>query len=290
MSARIPVAVVGCGVMGERHARTVAANPDCRLVAVVDVDPARARMVAARYGAKAAADLPADVEAVIVATPATTHARIAERALAGGAWCLVEKPFVSHISAADALLASPFVHRIGVAHSERFNPVFADRAPRWRRAFDARRVAVPSPRARDVDVIFDLMIHDLDLALWAGPGDLRVEWATGTRSGGAWDEVTAGLRSTAGAEARFFASRRGVGVERRLVLDHTPCDLRTPPPGPDALTRQWSAFVEAIRGRAPFPVDAQTGVRAVSLAASVAASVEEVGLASAVIAEASTAR
>ena len=287
---RIATAVIGAGVMGGRHARTVAANKDCRLVAVIDLDLARAHVVAERYGAEVRCDLPADVDAVIVATPATTHAQMAEVVLAAGAWCLVEKPFVTDVASADALLASPAIGRLGVAHSERFNPVFSDQPPRWRRRFEARRVAVPSGRAQDVDVIFDLMIHDLDLAVWGSGEALRVEWATGTRSGGAWDEVTACLRSASGAEARFFASRRGVAVERHIALDHAALDLSAPLLGPDALMRQWSTFVDAIRGRAPFPIDAQTGLRGVSLAASVASVVEEVGLARTDIAEASTAR
>lgn len=287
----IDVAIVGCGHMGRHHARAVAAHPDCRLVAAVDIVPERAREVGERYGAEARSTVPDGVSAVIVATPTSTHAEIAGPLLAGGRWCLVEKPLADKSLAAKAL-CSP---RLVVGHIERFNPAVraaGELAPRF---IEARRLAPATGRSSDVDVIFDLMIHDLDLILsWARGG---VEWfdAVGVAvDGPRVDTASVRLRTTDGIVANLVASRVAASSERTVRVfepgRYTFLDLRegrawrdglqrddggasersgTPVPnldGRDALTAQWDAFIAAMRGDRAVAVGFSDGWDAVDLA------------------------
>ncbi|HUG44626.1 MAG TPA: Gfo/Idh/MocA family oxidoreductase [Acidobacteriota bacterium] len=169
----IQVAVVGAGVLGRHHARIYSDIEDCKLEAVVDVRPERAQEVGRAFGCRALSDfreLPESVEAVSLATPTATHAEVGTLLLESGRHLLVEKPLASELAGADQLIrtAQQTDRILHVGHSERFNPaLLAVRpyitAPRF---FETHRMGVFAPRSLDIDVVLDLMIHDIDLLLW----------------------------------------------------------------------------------------------------------------------------
>lgn len=167
---RIRTAAVGVGFQGRRHAEKLARLENSQLIAVVDSDPATAAAVAAEFGVAALTDpgeLPGEVEAAIVATPASTHFEIAGSLLDRGIHVLLEKPIATSMDEARALVAkaeaSGLVFQVG--HLERYNPVvaaLADQVPRPE-FVESHRIAPYKPRALDVSVVMDLMIHDIDL-------------------------------------------------------------------------------------------------------------------------------
>jgi len=167
---RMRVGVVGVGALGQHHARVYAALPDAELVAVADTLPGRAAEIAAPYATGSFEDyrqLFGKVDAVSIAAPTTLHAEIGEQFLNQGIHVLIEKPISHSLAAADRLIAAASANRrvLQIGHLERFNPAIqAVRAivdrPRF---FEAHRMGLFSPRSLDIDVILDLMIHDLDI-------------------------------------------------------------------------------------------------------------------------------
>lgn len=170
---RVAVAVIGVGEHGRHHARALSEIPGARLVGVYDLVVERANEVAAALGVKAFGSLDetlAAVQAASIVIPTSEHAAVARQALAAGVDVLVEKPITRTLEEADDLVARAASSRriLQVGHVERFNPgVVAARAiTRQPLFFEIHRLGVFSPRSLDVDVVFDLMIHDLDLVLW----------------------------------------------------------------------------------------------------------------------------
>lgn len=170
----VRVGVWGVGAWGEKHARVYAASPAAELVGVYDRNHERASQVAARHGCHAFAsgdDLLRQVEAVSVAVPTLAHREVVEQALAAGRHVLVEKPMAATLGEAEAMIAA--ARRAGatlqVGQVERFNPAFLAARSRVRNVkfVEAHRLALFQPRSLDVDVVFDLMIHDIDLVLQA---------------------------------------------------------------------------------------------------------------------------
>jgi predicted dehydrogenase len=168
----IRAGVWGVGAWGEKHARVYGALPGVVLAGVYDHDPARAREVAGRYGCAAFASaeaLLAECDAVSIAVPTVAHRAAAEQALAAGRHALVEKPMAATVAEAEAMIAA--AQRSGavlqVGQVERFNPALLAARPfvREPKFVEAHRLAVFQPRSLDVDVVFDLMIHDLDVVL-----------------------------------------------------------------------------------------------------------------------------
>ncbi len=167
------VGVVGVGSLGRHHARVLAGLEGVDLVGVADIRPERARAVAAEYGCREWTDyrdLLGEVEAVSLAVPTEDHVAIGVDVLERGLHLLVEKPIAASLEGADRLIeaagrGSRILH---VGHVERFNPVLQAVLPHVRRPqfFEAHRLGVFVPRSLDVDVVLDLMIHDLDLVLW----------------------------------------------------------------------------------------------------------------------------
>ena len=260
--------------MGAHHARVIAAHPECRLVAAVDLDHERARRVASRYGAEACSVAPEGVEALVVATPTVTHAAVVEPHLRAGRWCLVEKPLVPR--GEDCSWEE--TGRLGVGHVERFNPAVRCLPKLTPSRVETVRVAPATARSMDIDVIQDLMIHDLDLlSLWMDLDAVQVAscWAQGTA--GRCDWVRVRLETPEGQVAQLEASRIARRVERRVRLfgrgayatldlqrgvaatarGHLPrSDKR------DGLQAQWDAFVDAMEGRTPIPVGRSEALRA----------------------------
>lgn len=168
----LKAAVVGAGRLGALHAAKYAALPGVRLSHVVDIDPARAERVARLTGAAALTDYQAllgHVDLVSVATPTVTHLEIASRLLAGGIDVLVEKPMTATLEQARQLaaLAQGSDRILAVGHLERFNPAVVRSRPfiKGPKFIECHRLAPFTERGTDVDVIFDLMVHDLDVIL-----------------------------------------------------------------------------------------------------------------------------
>jgi predicted dehydrogenase len=167
------VAVVGVGSFGRNHARVVASLPDVELAAIVDPDESRGRAVAEEFGSPYTPDLNSavagGVHAAIVATPTATHEEIASQLLNAGIDVLVEKPIAATSAAGERLssLAKSRERILQVGHLERFNPAVSAlegkiTVPLF---FEIHRLSVFSPRSLDIDVVLDLMIHDLDIVL-----------------------------------------------------------------------------------------------------------------------------
>ncbi len=170
---RIRVGVVGVGALGRHHARVYAQLPEAELVGVCDPRRDRAEAVAHEFGCTVFEDarqLFREVEAVSIAAPTVLHASLGLQALEAGVHVLVEKPIAADLPEADLLIerADARGRILQVGHSERFNPVLRAVLPFVRRPrfFEAHRLGVFVPRSLDVDVVLDLMIHDLDLVLW----------------------------------------------------------------------------------------------------------------------------
>ena len=299
--APVKVGVVGVGHLGRHHARLYAADPGATLVAVADRDHERAKKVAAEFGCEAvrdAAELVGRVTAASVATPTIEHRAAALTLLAGGADVLIEKPIAPSLEDADAILdaARRAERLVMVGHTERFNPAMAALA----RAVDAplfveiHRLAAFTARSTDVDVILDLMIHDLDLLLWFDGTEPATVDAVGVAAlTDKIDIANARIRFTSGCVAnvtasrisaeglrriRVFQSRTYIGcdtgerkVERfRLVIgsDKKPAIQHELLPVDDGepLALELAAFVKAVRTRTPPPIDGLAGRRALELA------------------------
>ncbi len=173
---RVRAAVIGVGAFGRHHARVVTQlKEQAELVAVVDNDADRRAQVAGEYGCVALPDLQSLVDlrgkihAAIIATPTRLHAEMAAQLLQAGIDALVEKPIADVASKGEALieLAQRHGRVLQVGHLERFNPavVALEQALTIPLFFEVHRLSVFSPRSLDIDVVLDLMIHDLDIVL-----------------------------------------------------------------------------------------------------------------------------
>ncbi len=168
----VRLAVIGVGHLGRHHARLAATVPRASLVAVVDVVEDRAREAARATGALALTDYRAlfgRVDAVVVAVPTVDHLRVAREFLDRGVHVLVEKPMAASLADADALVeaAERSGARLAVGHTERHNPAVGAALPivTSPRFIEVHRLSGFPERSLDIDVVFDVMIHDLDIVL-----------------------------------------------------------------------------------------------------------------------------
>jgi predicted dehydrogenase len=226
---KLRVAVVGVGHLGQHHARIAASAPEATLAAVVDPDPIRGPEIAGKFGAPWAATLDqvlAEVEAVQIAAPTGFHHALGLQALRAGKHVLMEKPLAASLAEGAALLAALAevrAERPGivaqVGHLERFNPaVTALRGRGFKPRFlEAVRVSPFPARSLEVDVVMDVMIHDLDLLrALVGRPVLEVE-AVGVPVLTPYaDLVNARLKFEGGAFATVTASRVARKKERTL--------------------------------------------------------------------------
>jgi predicted dehydrogenase len=170
------VAVVGAGAFGRNHARVyhelAQQQGDIELAGIVDANLGRAKEVARQFGAPAfasVAELKGAVDAATVAVPTVAHLEVAQQLMRDGIDVLIEKPLASSLREADDLIKLARQHqRIAqVGHLERFNPAVRSTTKLLTRPmfFEVHRLSVFGPRALDVDVVLDLMIHDLDVVL-----------------------------------------------------------------------------------------------------------------------------
>ena len=222
----IPIAVVGVGAFGRQHARVLASLPGADLVAVADHDPACAKAVAAEFGCEALTDhtqLAGRVAAAVVAVPTALHSEVGVALLESGIDILVEKPIAPDLDSAQALIDSAETHGriLQVGHLERFNPIIeaVQQAATLPLFFEIHRMSTFSPRSLDVDVILDLMIHDLDIVLSMVDSPIQRLEATGipilsTKA----DIASVRLVFENGCVANFTASRISTEKIRKLRL------------------------------------------------------------------------
>lgn len=308
---KVRAAVVGTGEFGRNHARVYRALEGAELVGVYDQDAARAEAVAREFQTKTLRSLKEVcevAEAVSLATPTVSHAEMGCRLLESGLDVLVEKPMAANLGEADDLISAARKQGriLQVGHVERFNPAVTAVEPVLNRPlfFEVHRLGVFTPRSLDVEVIYDLMIHDLDilLALVKEPvtelkavgipvltdkvdiAHARLEFA-----GGAVANVTASRVSTERVrKMRFFQQHEYISLDyaRRDALR---VNVKRPGPQPEfgfeklpapnvePLHAELGAFLEAVRTRREPKTNGAAGRAALELATRVMASIQEHG-------------
>jgi predicted dehydrogenase len=220
------LAVIGAGQFGKNHCRVVHESERAQLCAVVDTDAERAGESAALYNAEPLADaraLAGKVDAAVVAVPTTAHEAVALALIEAGIDVLVEKPIAPDLEAADRLVAAAARHGriLQVGHLERFNPAVIELEKRSTLPlfFEIHRLNIFSPRSLDVDVVLDLMIHDVDIVLalaGASPQEIR---AAGIRIlSEKVDIANVRLQFPNGCVANLTASRVSTERVRKLRL------------------------------------------------------------------------
>ncbi len=229
----LSTAVIGAGYLGRFHAQKYAALPDCDLVAVADADEAAAREHAEANGARALTDyreLLGRIDAVSIAAPTSLHYAIARDFLQHGAHVLVEKPITVTVAEAEELvrIARDNGLTLQVGHLERFNPALraADSILDAPRFIESHRLAPFNPRGTDVDVVLDLMIHDIDIILnIVGCPVERADASGAEVLTGATDIANARLVFENGCVANITASRVSAKTERRMRFFQHDCYL-----------------------------------------------------------------
>jgi predicted dehydrogenase len=300
-SAPLRVAVIGVGHLGRHHARILASLPGVTLAGICDVDADRARQVASDVGCAIIEDpatLPGLVDAVTIAVPTEAHARVAMPLVERGVPVLLEKPIARSLDEADAILAAAGRSGALVAagHTERFNPAVEAARPLLRapRFVEVHRLGAFPDRSLDIDVVFDLMIHDLDIVLSVVEGEVAAVDAVGVPVlSPRIDIANVRLRFSSGCIANLTASRisrervrkiRFFQPDSYVSIDYTAQELevwrlRRPESGPPAieggklpvtpaepLQRELADFVEAVRLRRPPGVPGAQARRALELA------------------------
>ena len=215
MTNRLRVAVIGVGHLGQHHARLLASMDGVELVGIVDTKPGRAEDVAAKYGTKAwpaSSDLLGRVDAVTIAVPTVSHLDVALPFLARGVSALVEKPVAPTVADAERLIgtAASAGAILAAGHTERFNPAVVAALPLVTdpRFVEVHRLGTFPERSLDIDVVFDLMIHDLDVVLSLVPSEVESLDAVGVPVlTGKVDIANARIRFANGCIANLTASR-----------------------------------------------------------------------------------
>jgi predicted dehydrogenase len=225
----VRAAVIGAGYLGRFHAQKYAAAPGCRLVAVVDSQPETARRVAAEVGCEALTDyraLAGRIDVASVVTPTPLHFPLASALLAQGVHVLVEKPITATVAEARQLieLAAQHGRVLQVGHLERFNPAIVAAEPLLAapRFIECQRLAPFKQRGTDVNVVLDLMIHDIDIVQSIVHSDIESLDAAGTPVfSPEIDIANARIRFVNGCVANVTASRVSLKTERKLrVFTH----------------------------------------------------------------------
>jgi predicted dehydrogenase len=316
------VAVVGVGAFGRNHARIyhqlAQQGEAVRLVGVVDPDVARADAVAAEFGCRGFGSVEqlvtthSEVQAASVAVPTVLHLETARALMEAGVDVLVEKPLAPSLAEADELVGlAQRLNRIGqVGHLERFNPAVRATAPLITQPmfFEVHRLSVFTPRSLDVDVILDLMIHDLDIVLWLVNSPVKEIRAVGLPIlSGKADIANVRLEFESGCVANFTASRVSTERVRKLrffqprqyvSLDYSRQEVLvfsvgesagTPSVNPqikvakppivaeEPLQAELRSFLEAVRTRSKPMVSFEDGRRALAVALDIVAAMRQHG-------------
>jgi predicted dehydrogenase len=301
--SNIRAAVIGAGYLGRFHAQKYATAPGCSLVGVVDPRIEVRDAVAAEMGTQGCADhreLLGKVDAVSVVTTTPAHYSIARDFLEAGAHVLVEKPITETVEQAQSLIeiAAAQGRILQVGHLERFNPaiVAAESRLRGARFIECQRLAPFKERGTDVNVVLDLMIHDIDIVQSIVGRPVESIEAVGTPVfSGAVDIANARLRFEGGCVANVTASRVSLKTERKMRVfrddAYLSIDLQQriltvigkrvggPAPGElpvtieessydqgDALRAEIHSFLDCIREGKPPLVSGEDGLRALDIA------------------------
>jgi hypothetical protein len=249
--------VVGVGYLGRFHAQKYARLPEANLVSVVDINSRRADEVAAEVGTQALTDyrdLIGKVDAISIATPTSQHFAIAKEFLSAGVHVLLEKPMTKNLEEADDLIAT--ARKSGailqVGHLERFNSAFAAIRPRLcdPMFIEAHRLTHFSERGLEVDVILDLMIHDIDIVLNIINAPLRDVHASGVSALSPLPDIASvRMEFENGAVANLTASRISIKSLRKLRIFQENCYFSAD----YAEKRAYAVYREAESGEDGFP-------------------------------------
>jgi len=294
-------AVIGVGHLGRHHARIVAALPGISLAGVVDTDRERAAAVAAEYGTRAfgdVRDIDGKLDLAVIAVPTESHAGIALPLIQSGVHLLIEKPIAQTVEEADRLIAAARDARVvlAVGHSERFNPAVVAARPYLNdpRFIEVHRLGTQIGRSLDIDVVLDLMIHDLDLILSFVKSDVDSVEAVGVPVlTPKVDIANARIRFANGCIANLTASRiskdqvrkiRFFQRERYVSIDTASREVemfqlvpqaeglpkigggKQAVSGEEPLKSELEDFVAAVRGQRPPAVPGEQGRAALALA------------------------
>ena len=307
----IRVGVIGVGHLGQHHARLLASMDGVQLIGVCDTNQARAEEIAAKFGTQVveSRDLLSRVNAVTVAVPTVAHVDVAMPFLDAGVPTLIEKPIAPSVEDADRLVAA--AERGGAllatGHTERFNPAVAKALPLISdpRFIEIHRLGTFPERSLDIDVIFDLMIHDLDLLLSVVKSEVTHVEAVGVNvltpkadianarlrfASGCIANVTASRISRERVrKARFFQRDSYVSIDYaaqelevfRLMKDGMNAGGRPIVQGgrlevlnEEPLRRELEDFIDAVRSRRAPGVTGRDGRAALALATRVAETME----------------
>lgn len=303
------VAVIGVGHLGRHHARILSTLEGAQLVAVVDTAAERAAEAAATTGARALTDfreLFGQVDAVTVAVPTELHRDVALPFLERGIAVLVEKPMARSLEEADELVEAARASgaTLGVGHTERYNPAVSAVLPLVTspRFIEVHRLGVFPDRSLDIDVVFDLMIHDLDIILALVDSDVESIEAVGVPVlTPRFDIANARLRFASGCIANVTASRisrervrkiRFFQPDAYISIDYAAQEVEgwrlvpregarpsieggpLPVERDEPLRRELADFVRAARTKTAPLVDGHAGRRALALATRIAEKME----------------
>ena len=297
---KIKVAVIGVGYLGEHHARIYSAMNDVDLVGVVDANQARADEIAAKYSTKAYYDyreLPGDVQAVSIAVPTVLHHRVSLDFIKHNIDVLIEKPVTTTIDEADSLIKEARERGVllQVGHIERFNSAYKNLLNYVRRPgfIETHRLGPYVGRGIDVDVILDLMIHDIDIILSIVRSDVVDVRASGvpvlTNN---IDMANARLEFSNGCVANLTASRvsrervrkirifqadtyitvdyaqQSMGIYRRIIENNIPkiTGEDTKLEKEEPLLSELASFINAVRNRSTPAVTGEDGREALRIA------------------------
>jgi predicted dehydrogenase len=301
----LKAAVIGAGHMGRYHAEKLARTPGVDLVAVVDADAARAAALTQKLGGAPLGDYRAifgKADAAVIAVPTDRHHEIARACLEHGLHVLVEKPIATTLAQADELIALAESKKLVLqsGHVERYNRAYRALVARMDRPvfIEAERLAAFKQRGAEVDVVLDLMIHDLDLACAlarAEPVDVsacgfrvltrdidianaRIEFANGCVANLSASRVSrAPVRKLRVFQPDLYVSADLQGGKLRYVRQAGGAIEETEETheGGDALAEQAAAFAAAVQGRQAVELDGREGRRALELALTVGRLVRE---------------
>ena len=308
---RLRVAVIGVGHLGKHHARLLAGIDDAELVAVVDTAAERAAAASEATGARALSDFREvldQVDAVSIAVPTELHREVAMPFLQRGTAVLVEKPITRSVAEAEELIAAAARSGalLAAGHTERHNPAVSIVMPfvTTPRFIEVHRLGVFPDRSLDIDVVFDLMIHDLDIILAMVKSDVATIEAVGVPVlTDKFDIANARLRFSTGCIANITASRISKERVRKIRLfqpdayvsiDYAEQEVegyrlvrrdgerpeiqggKLPVTRDEPLKRELQDFVHAVRDKRRPLVTGDDGLRALKLAQAIADRMETV--------------
>ena len=301
----VKIGVIGTGYLGRLHARVLTEMPEVQVVGFVEPNDEVAKEVAGSLKLKrfeTVADLAKEIQCAVVATPTVTHFHVASQLIEAGCDVMVEKPITAAAADGERLieLAERKKKIIQVGHVERFNPAIIAVAPLLRNVhyIEAERLGVFVGRSLDIDVLLDLMIHDLNLVLSLTGQRVTDVRAVGVpvltdkvditnvrlelEDGGVANLTASRVSQERVRKVRFFSREAYISVDTKeqevkgyRLVDRAiqPIDVNVQKKEP--LRAELEAFVACVRDRTRPLVDGRDGVEAVALAARVAAAIDE---------------